>query len=45
MIMLKTIDIRLLGIHIMRDGSVVKEISDKAEINDENILQYTIGLK
>ena len=32
-------------VYIMRDGSVVKEISDKAEINDENILQYTIGLK
>ena len=32
-------------VYIMRDGSVVKEISDKSEINDENILQYTIGLK
>ena len=32
-------------VYIMRDGSVVKEISDKAEINDENILQYTMGLK
>ena len=32
-------------VYIMRDGSVVKEISDKTEINDENILQYTIGLK
>ena len=32
-------------IYIMRDGCAVKEISDQAEINDENILQYTIGLK
>lgn len=32
-------------IYIMRDGTVVKEISEKSEINDENILQYTIGLK
>ena len=32
-------------IYIMRDGNLVKEISRKEEINDENILQYTIGLK
>ena len=32
-------------IYIMRDGTVVKEITEKEEINDENILQYTIGLK
>lgn len=32
-------------IYIMRDGCAVAEISDKHEITDENILQYTIGLK
>jgi len=32
-------------IYVMRDGGVVKELVDPAEINDENILQYTIGIK
>ena len=32
-------------IYIMREGCAVKEISNRDEINDENILQYTIGVK
>lgn len=32
-------------IYVMRDGNVVKELFDRREINDKNILQYTIGVK
>ncbi len=31
-------------IYIMRDGGVVVEIRDRDQMNQENILKYTIGV-
>ena len=31
-------------IYIMRDGRVTVEISDKAQMTQENVLKYTIGI-
>lgn len=32
-------------IYIMREGNMVKELTDMAQMTDDNILQYTIGVK
>ena len=32
-------------IYVMKDGAVVAEIQDKAEMEQEKILSYTIGRK
>ena len=30
-------------IYVMREGAIVAEIADKAQMTQENILEYTIG--